>query len=213
MAQLALTLCLLGLFLAGCCAQWGSGYKASDLQLQGPISAVLSPSPLRTMAQATVTLCLLGLFLEGCYAQVTQPPTASVSLGGTVRLSCTLGGSYTVSSNRVLWLQQKPGNAPRFLLYFFTESNKGMGSGVPSRFSGSRSGSDKEGYLTISGAVEEDDADYYCTTWTGSACTVLQGCREVGQEPPTTCASQITRPYARQCTQALEPSAPPALKV
>ncbi|XP_019394942.1 PREDICTED: uncharacterized protein LOC109313003 [Crocodylus porosus] len=77
------------------------------------------------MAQAIVTLCLLGLFLEGCCAQVTQPPTASMSPGGTVRLSCTLGGSYTVSNNRVVWIQQKQGNAPRFLLYFFTESRSG----------------------------------------------------------------------------------------
>uniref|UniRef100_A0A7M4DZD8 Ig-like domain-containing protein n=1 Tax=Crocodylus porosus TaxID=8502 RepID=A0A7M4DZD8_CROPO len=115
---------------------------------------------------------------------VTQPPTASMSPGGTVRLSCTLGGSYTVSNNRVVWIQQKQGNAPRFLLYFFTESSKGMGSWVPSWFSDSRSGSDKEGYLTISGALEEDDAVYYCVTWTGSACTMLQACREVGQEPP-----------------------------
>uniref|UniRef100_A0A7M4DZE9 Ig-like domain-containing protein n=1 Tax=Crocodylus porosus TaxID=8502 RepID=A0A7M4DZE9_CROPO len=125
--------------------------------------------------------------VPGCCAQVTQPPTASVSPRGTVQLSCTLGGSYTVSSNRVVWIQQKQGNAPRFLLYFFTESNKGMGSGVPSRFSGSRSGSDKEGYLTITGALEEDDAVYYCATWTGSACTMLQACGEVRQKQPTTC--------------------------
>ncbi|XP_043385567.1 immunoglobulin lambda-1 light chain isoform X12 [Chelonia mydas] len=121
------------------------------------------------MAQPTLPLCLLGLFLTGCYAQVTQPPSEFVSPGGTVQLPCTLEGSYTVSANRVIWIQQKPGSVPRYLLYFFTESNKGMGSGVPSRFAGSRSGSNKIGYLTITGAQAEDDAIYYCVTWTGSA--------------------------------------------
>uniref|UniRef100_A0A8C4WQV2 Ig-like domain-containing protein n=1 Tax=Gopherus evgoodei TaxID=1825980 RepID=A0A8C4WQV2_9SAUR len=104
----------------------------------------------------------------GCYAQVTQPPSELVSPGGNVQLPCTLEGSYTVSANRVVWIQQRPNSVPRYLLYFFTESNKGMGSGVPSRFAGSRSGSDKIGYLTITGAQAEDDAVYYCVTWTGT---------------------------------------------
>ncbi|CAM4672384.1 unnamed protein product, partial [Caretta caretta] len=135
------------------------------------------------MAQPTLPLCLLGLFLTGCYAQVTQPPSEFVSPGGTVQLPCTLEGSYTVSANRVVWIQQKPGSVPRYLLYFFTESNKGMGSGVPSRFAGSRSGSNKIGYLTITGAQAEDDAIYYCVTWTGSACTALPSYGEVRQKP------------------------------
>ncbi|CAM5106892.1 unnamed protein product [Natator depressus] len=135
------------------------------------------------MAQPTLPLYLLGLFLTGCYAQVTQPPSEFVSPGGTVQLPCTLEGSYTVSANRVVWIQQKPGSVPRYLLYFFTESNKGMASGVPSRFAGSRSGSNKIGYLTITGAQAEDDAIYYCVTWTGSACTVLPSYEEVRQKP------------------------------
>uniref|UniRef100_A0A8D0L342 Ig-like domain-containing protein n=1 Tax=Sphenodon punctatus TaxID=8508 RepID=A0A8D0L342_SPHPU len=119
------------------------------------------------MAQPALTLCLLSLFLTGCCSQVTQPPSESVSPGGTVKLSCTLGGSYTLSNNRVVFVQQKPGGVPRPLLYYFTDSNKGMSPGVPNRFSGSGSG--QVGYLTISGALEEDDAVYYCITWTGSA--------------------------------------------
>ncbi|XP_043353668.1 immunoglobulin lambda-1 light chain-like isoform X8 [Dermochelys coriacea] len=121
------------------------------------------------MAQPTLPLCLLGLFLTGCYAQLTQPPSEFVSSGGNIQLPCTLEGSYTVSANRVVWIQQKPRSVPRYLLYFFTESKKGTGLGVPSRFAGSCSGSDKIGYLTITGVQAEDDTIYYCVTWTGSA--------------------------------------------
>lgn len=141
---------------------------------------------------------------------MTQPSSEVVSPGGTVLLPCTLEGSYTVSGNRVVWIQQRPGSVPRFLLYFFTESNKGMGTGVPSRFSGSRSSSDKIGYLTITGALEEDDAIYYCVTWTGSACTVQQSYGEVRQKPAhSTAACDNTRPalstslVRRQGTSAL----------
>ena len=75
-----------------------------------------------------------------------------------MKLSCTV----SMSGKNIFWYQQKPGNAPRYLLYYGSESSKGQGSGVPSRFSGSKDSSDKIGYLTISGALAEDEAVYYC---------------------------------------------------
>uniref|UniRef100_A0A8D0GSJ6 Ig-like domain-containing protein n=1 Tax=Sphenodon punctatus TaxID=8508 RepID=A0A8D0GSJ6_SPHPU len=100
---------------------------------------------------------------------VTQPPSVSVSPGDTVKLACTLSSGYSISSYRVSWYQQKPESAPRFLLHYYTDSNKGQGSGVPARFSGSKDTSSNSGYLTISEALAEDEADYYCAVWHNSA--------------------------------------------
>ncbi|CAM4661122.1 unnamed protein product, partial [Caretta caretta] len=121
------------------------------------------------MALCALPLCLLGLFLAGSCAQhvVTQPPSVSASPGQTVKLSCSVSGGYSISSYGIGWFQQTAGNPPRYLLYYYSDSSTGRGSGVPDRFSGSASGS--VGYLTISGLQAEDDADYYCVTWDSSA--------------------------------------------
>ncbi|MEE6504301.1 hypothetical protein FKM82_005131 [Ascaphus truei] len=120
------------------------------------------------MTVSLLSLCLLGLFLTGSRAQhsVTQEPSVTTSPGQNVRMTCTLGGGLTVAGNRVLFVQQKLGSKPTYILYYFSESSKGKGEGVPDRFVGSGSGS--VGYLSISGVQPEDEAEYYCVTWTGS---------------------------------------------
>ncbi|OCT55796.1 hypothetical protein XELAEV_18003863mg, partial [Xenopus laevis] len=92
---------------------------------------------------------------------LTQPVSESVKLGETVRISCTLSG-YSISDRYLHWYQQKAGNRPRYLLYFFSDSSKHQGDGVPDRFSGSKDSPNNVAHLTIKGALLEDDADYYC---------------------------------------------------
>ncbi|VCW78125.1 unnamed protein product [Gulo gulo] len=117
----------------------------------------------------------------GSWAQsvLTQPPSVSGALGQKVTISCTGSSSNIGGGSFVNWYQQLPGTAPRMIIYV----NSNRPSGVPERFSGSKSGSSAT--LTITGLQAEDEAEYYCQSYDNSlsAHTVPQACREVRQKP------------------------------
>ena len=109
---------------------------------------------------------------------LTQPPSVSGALGQKVTISCT-GSDFSIGIVIVSWYQQLPGKSPKLLIY----DNDKRPSGVPDRFSGSKSGN--SGSLTITGLQAEDEAAYYCQSIDVSqgAHTVLQPCGEVRQKP------------------------------
>uniref|UniRef100_A0A4W5KJ70 Ig-like domain-containing protein n=1 Tax=Hucho hucho TaxID=62062 RepID=A0A4W5KJ70_9TELE len=82
-----------------------------------------------------------------------SPKSQSVRPGETVSISCTASSS---TGSYLHWYLQKPGEAPKLLVYYATNRQ----SGIPGRFSGSGSGT--QFTLTISGVQAEDAADYYC---------------------------------------------------
>uniref|UniRef100_A0A8C0Z6Y2 Ig-like domain-containing protein n=2 Tax=Canis lupus familiaris TaxID=9615 RepID=A0A8C0Z6Y2_CANLF len=137
-----------------------------------------------TMAWFPLLLTLLA-HCTGSWAQsvLTQPASVSGSLGQRVTISCTGIPSNTdfdgiEFDTSVSWYQQLPEKPPKTIIYGSTLSF----SGVPDRFSGSRSGSTAT--LTISGLQAEDEADYYCSSWDDSlkSYTMLQDCGEVRQK-------------------------------
>uniref|UniRef100_A0ABK0L645 Immunoglobulin V-set domain-containing protein n=1 Tax=Rattus norvegicus TaxID=10116 RepID=A0ABK0L645_RAT len=100
-------------------------------------------------------LALLLLWFSGmrCDIQMNQTPsTLSVSIGERVIINCH--ASENINS-WLSWHQQKPGNAPQLLIYKASNYH----TWVPSRFSGSGSGTDYS--LSSSSLQPEDIATYY----------------------------------------------------
>uniref|UniRef100_A0A8D2DK01 Ig-like domain-containing protein n=1 Tax=Sciurus vulgaris TaxID=55149 RepID=A0A8D2DK01_SCIVU len=89
-----------------------------------------------------------------CDILMTQSPSSlSKSPGESVSITCRASQGI---SGYLSWYQQKPGQAPKLLIY----GANSLESGIPSRFSGSGSGTDYT--LTISSLEPEDVATYFC---------------------------------------------------
>uniref|UniRef100_UPI003F8D8FC8 The light chain of 4A5 n=1 Tax=Macaca mulatta TaxID=9544 RepID=UPI003F8D8FC8 len=101
--------------------------------------------------------------------QMTQSPSSlSAPVGDTVTITCRASQGINSYLN---WFQQKPGKAPKLLIYDAST----LESGVPSRFSGSGSGTDFT--LTISSLQPEDFATYYCLQYNNYPFTFGPGTR------------------------------------
>nr|6J5D_L Chain L, antibody light chain [Mus musculus]6J5F_L Chain L, antibody light chain [Mus musculus]6J5G_L Chain L, antibody light chain [Mus musculus] len=86
--------------------------------------------------------------------ELTQSPASlSASVGETVTITCRASGNI---HNYLAWYQQKQGKSPQLLVY----KAQTLADGVPSRFSGSGSGTQYS--LKINSLQPEDFGSYYC---------------------------------------------------
>ncbi|CAO2605263.1 Immunoglobulin kappa variable 1-27 [Lemmus lemmus] len=99
---------------------------------------------------------------------MTQSPgSLSASLGDSVTITCQASQASQNVYPYLAWYQQKPGKSPKLLIY----AASSLANGVPSRFSGSGSGTQFS--LKISSLQPEDVAVYYCQQYNSFPNTVI----------------------------------------
>uniref|UniRef100_A0A8C1DYT9 Ig-like domain-containing protein n=1 Tax=Cyprinus carpio carpio TaxID=630221 RepID=A0A8C1DYT9_CYPCA len=107
------------------------------------------------------------LCVSECRGQISitqSPSTTAAQPGETVKINCRTSTDVfkdSLQRHYTSWYLQKPGEAPKLLIYYAST----LQSGTPSRFSGSGSNSD----FTLTIIQTEDAGHYYCQSYHSSS--------------------------------------------
>uniref|UniRef100_A0A5F7ZQC8 Immunoglobulin V-set domain-containing protein n=2 Tax=Macaca mulatta TaxID=9544 RepID=A0A5F7ZQC8_MACMU len=148
----------------------------------GQPSPTAGKEAVSTMAWTPLLLLLLS-HCTGSLSQpmLTQPASLSASPGASASLTRTFSGGINVAGYHIHWYQQKPGSPPRYLLRYKSDSYKGQGSGVPSRFSGCKDASANRGFYASLGSSLRMRLTITVPLGTAAVLTVTHTDGEVGQ--------------------------------
>ncbi|CAM4735540.1 unnamed protein product [Leuciscus chuanchicus] len=115
------------------------------------------------MNTINIFIWTIALLIQECRGQITvtqSPSIPAVQPGEEVRINCKTSSDvdlYSGNQYYLAWYSQKPGEAPKLLIYRTSTRY----TGTPSRFSGTAN-TGRDFTLTISGVQTEDTGDYYC---------------------------------------------------
>uniref|UniRef100_A0A8C6ZNL5 Ig-like domain-containing protein n=1 Tax=Nothoprocta perdicaria TaxID=30464 RepID=A0A8C6ZNL5_NOTPE len=99
--------------------------------------------------------CSLLLFTDAAAQRLTQPrPSTSSRVMATARIDCRFSGS-NFQNVAIHWYQQKPGEAPKRILYVT----------LSSKFKVQKHPSDSVYALIIHDLTPEDSGFYFCSYW------------------------------------------------
>ncbi|KAK3520109.1 hypothetical protein QTP70_014173 [Hemibagrus guttatus] len=123
------------------------------------------------VAQYYIFVIMLTKGVSSDEIRLDQSPAVVKKPGETVKIPCKISG-YSVTSNYIHWIRQKPGKALEWLGRMSTGNNQGTyAESVKNQLTFTEDVSASTQYLEAKSLRTEDTAVYYCTredTVTGS---------------------------------------------
>ncbi|KAL0993207.1 hypothetical protein UPYG_G00104690 [Umbra pygmaea] len=112
------------------------------------------------MFSVTLLLLLTAVSCVHCQVVLTQAEqSVQGNPGGSLKLTCACSG-FTLSSYRMHWIRQAPGQGLQWILHYYTSSDNGYAAVVKGRFTASKDSTNF--YLHMTQLKPEDSAMYFC---------------------------------------------------